>query len=138
MFWESHNDISKSIDWVKEEVNTITSASWYRWAIVLKETQELIGTCLIYFEDEYGKFEISYNLGKKFWGYGYITEALKEALIFTKDVLGIKEVVGRHAVDNPASGKVMEKLGFTYSRDIPYECNGGNTVYEGKEYILMM
>jgi ribosomal-protein-alanine N-acetyltransferase len=136
MFWTSHNDINKTACWVKEELIKIEAEDWYRWAIVLKETGELLGTGLIYFEEEYGKFEIGYNLGKKAWGFGYTTEALREAVRFAREELGIKEIMGRHAKENAASGKVLEKLGFTYNKDIPYACNDGKTLYEGKEYIL--
>lgn len=114
MFWTNHNDINKTIGYVKKELSKIDASDWYRWVILLKETRELLGTGLIYVEEEYRKFEISYNLGKKAWGFGYTTEAIQEVIKFSKEELGIKEIMGRHAKDNPASGKVMRKLGFTY------------------------
>lgn len=138
MFWDSHNDINKTINWVKKELSKIDSDDWYRWAILLKETGELIGTGLIYYEEEYGKFEIAYNLGQKAWGFGYATEAMQEVIIFAKSKLEIKEIMGRHAKENSASGKIMNKLGFTFIKDIPYECNRGKNLYEGREYILKL
>lgn len=138
MFWSSHNDINKTLEWVKRELSKIDADDWYRWAILSKKTGDLLGTGLIYVEEEYGKFEISYNLGKKAWGFGYAAEAMQEVVKFVKDELGIKEIMGRHAKENPASGKLLMKLGFTYIKDIPYECNRGNNIYEGKEYILKL
>ena len=38
---------------------------WYRFAIVKKQTEELIGTGLFYFEDEVDGWEIAYNLSRK-------------------------------------------------------------------------
>lgn len=67
---------------------------------------------------------------------GYATEAMKKILEYAKTHLHLTEVVARHAVENPASGKVMKKLGFLYTKDIPYECNHGKHIYNGKEYIL--
>ena len=55
---------------------------------------------------------IGYNLGKKYWGKGYTTEAMKQIISFAQEELGITEIVGRYAKENPASGKVMEKLDF--------------------------
>lgn len=136
MFWTSHNEINKTIAWVKEESSKIDADDWYRWAILSKETGDLLGTGLIYVEEAYGKFEIAYNLGKKAWGFGYTTEAMKEVLKFAKEELCIKEIIARHAKENLASGKVLKKLGFRYVKDIPYECNMGKSLYEGKEYIL--
>lgn len=138
MFWTSHNDINKTIRWVEKELSKIDSDDWYRWAILLKETGDLLGTGLIYIEEEYAKFEISYNLGKKAWGFGYTTEAMQEVIKFAKGELGIKEIMGRHAKENHASGKIFEKLGFTYIKDIPFECNRGKNLYEGKEFILKL
>lgn len=138
MFWSSHNDINKTIGWVEEEISKIESDQWYRWAFVSKTSGELLGTGLIYYEEEYNKFEIAYNLGKKAWGYGYTTEAMQEVIRFAKEELGIKEIMGRHAKENPASGNILEKLGFSYTEAIPYECNKGNNIYEGKEYILKL
>lgn len=138
MFWTSHNDIEKNKDWINNELGKIYSDDWYRWGFILKESGELIGTGLIYFEEEYNKFEIGYNLGKKYWGYGYITEAMMKVISFVKEELGVKEIVGRHAKDNASSENVMKKLGFEFVKDIPYECNEGQNIYEGKEHILKL
>lgn len=138
MFWDSHNDVNITIGWVKKELSKRDSDDWYRWAILSKETGDLLGTGLIYVEEEYAKFEIAYNLGKKSWGCGYTTEAMQEVIKFAKEELGINEIMGRHAKENPTSGRILEKLGFTYIKDIPYECNRGKNLYEGKEYILKL
>ena len=138
MFWTSHNDINKTIGWLEKELSKIDADDWYRWAILSKETLDLLGTGLIYVEEEYAKFEIAYNLGKKAWGFGYTTEAMQEVIKFAKEELGIKEIMGRHAKENPASSRIFEKLGFTHIKDIPYECNRGKNLYEGKEYILKL
>jgi GNAT superfamily N-acetyltransferase len=104
---------------------------------VLKETKELIGTALVYYEEEVQCWEIGYNLGKKYWGKGYTTEAVKRVIEFARE-LGIMEIVGRYAKENPASGRVMEKLGFQYEKDIPYECNNGSVMREGVQCRLHM
>lgn len=67
MFWTSHHDINRTKDFIRRELRKISSDLWYRWAIVNKATNELIVTCLIYY-DEYSKSnEVGYNLAKKFW-----------------------------------------------------------------------
>ena len=131
MFWTSHNDIEKTKEWIAFELGQIDKEDWYRWALILKETNELIGTVLIYYEDEVQCWEIGYNLGKVHWGRGYTTEAMEKVLIFAKEQLEITEFVGRYAKENPASGNVMKKLGFEYEKDIPYECNEGTVKKEG-------
>ena len=81
---------------------------------------------------------MSYNLGQKYWGFGYITEALHAAIDFAKNELGIKKIMARHAQENPVSGNVLKKLGFKFTKEIPYECNHGKSVYIGNEYVLEM
>ena len=91
----------------------------------------MIGTALIYYEEEVDCWEIGYNLGKKYWGMGYTTEAVKCIIDFAIEQLNISQIVGRYAKENPASGNVMKKMGFQYEKDIPYECNDGAVMREG-------
>ncbi len=87
MFWTSHNDIEKTKEWIKFELGQIEKNDWYRFALVLKETNELIGTALIYYEEEVSCWEIGYNLGKIYWGKCYITEAMKKlGFKYEKDI----------------------------------------------------
>ncbi|MEE1239941.1 MAG: GNAT family N-acetyltransferase [Acutalibacteraceae bacterium] len=52
-------------------------------------------------------------------------------LDFSKTKLGVVEVVGRYAKDNPASGRVMEKPGFQYEKDILFSHNDGSVIRSG-------
>lgn len=137
MFWTSHNDIEKTKEWLDFEIGQIKKDDWYRFALVLKETDALIGTALIYYEEEVDCWEIGYNLGKKYWGMGYTTEATKSVIDFATEQLHITEIVGRYAKENSASGNVMKKLGFQYEKDIPYECNNGTVMREGIQCRFM-
>lgn len=138
MFWTSHNDINKTRAWLEFEIGQIKKNDWYRFALVLKESNELIGTALIYYEEEVECWEIGYNLGKMYWGKGYTTEAMKRVIEFAKEELDIMELVGRYAKENPASGNVMKKLGFQYEKDIPYECNDGTVMRDGIQCRLSL
>lgn len=53
---------------------------------------------------------------------------------FAEDELNIKECIAVHSIENVASGKVIQKLGFHYEKDIPYESNGGESVTLGRYY----
>ncbi len=138
MFWTSHNDIEKTREWVSFELGQIEKPDWYRFAIELKDTNTLIGTALIYYEEEVEGWEIGYNLGKKYWGKGYTTEVMEKVIDFAKRELGISQIVGRYAKENPASGNVMNKLGFKYEKDISYECNDGAVKREGIQCRLII
>ena len=138
MFWTSHNDIEKTKEWILRELGKIEKQDWYRFAIVLKNTNELMGTALIYYEKEVQCWEVAYNLGKKYWGKGYTTEAMKKIIDFAVKQLKLSQIVGRYAKENTASGHVMDKLGFKYEKDIPYICNNGTIKREGIQCRLII
>ena len=55
--------------------------------------------------------EMGYWVARPFWGRGFATEACA-ALIDIARALGLNSLEGSHFIDNPASARVLEKLGF--------------------------
>jgi [ribosomal protein S5]-alanine N-acetyltransferase len=60
-------------------------------------------------------WEIGYWLGIPYWGFGYAVEASRALMGWARDTLGAKVFTAGHFVDNPASGKVLRKLGFSHA-----------------------
>jgi len=58
-----------------------------------------------------GAVEMGYWIARPYWGRGFATEACR-ALIEIARALGLPALEGSHFVDNPASARVLEKLGF--------------------------
>jgi RimJ/RimL family protein N-acetyltransferase len=58
-----------------------------------------------------GAVELGYWIARAFWGRGYASEA-GLALVDIARALGIAQLEGSHFLDNPASARVLEKLGF--------------------------
>ena len=58
-----------------------------------------------------GQVELGYWIARQHWGRGYATEAGR-GVIEIASALGYKTLVASHFLDNPASGKVLSKLGF--------------------------
>lgn len=56
----------------------------------MEETKEIIGTCLVFYNEEEDHWDISYNLGEKFWGNGYVTEAMRAVMKFAETELGMR------------------------------------------------
>jgi RimJ/RimL family protein N-acetyltransferase len=59
-----------------------------------------------------GELEFGYWIARPFWGRGYATEAGRAVLDFARDCLRLRKLHSGHFLDNPASGRVLEKLGF--------------------------
>ena len=63
--------------------------------------------------------EIGWRLLRQWWGKGIATEAASEVLRFAFDDVGLVQLLSIRHVDNDASGRVMDKLGFqTYLRTV--------------------
>lgn len=61
--------------------------------------------------ERFGKPEVTYWVGKEYWGKGIATEALSKFL----GQLNVRPLYARAAKDNLASIRVLEKCGFTIS-----------------------
>jgi RimJ/RimL family protein N-acetyltransferase len=58
-------------------------------------------------------FELGYWFTPAAWGRGYATEAGRAMLGMARHALGHRALGSGHQLDNPASGRVLRKLGFT-------------------------
>ena len=56
--------------------------------------------------------ELGYWLGVPYWNRGYCTEASRAVVDFGFTRLGLHRVQARHLTRNPASGRVLQKLGM--------------------------
>ena len=56
--------------------------------------------------------ELGYWLTPYAWGRGYATEAGRAVVEIARHALGLKRLHSGHFTDNPASGRVLQKLGF--------------------------
>jgi RimJ/RimL family protein N-acetyltransferase len=65
-----------------------------------------------YLMNEDGSAEIGYWIGKPWWGHGYATEAASALVRYCFTTAGLKRLICCHFEDNPASQRVIEKLGF--------------------------
>jgi len=69
-----------------------------------------IAGCVGLHEDG-GQIEVGYWIEPRSWGRGYATEALGGLLDLAR-LAGHRRIVSRHAADNPASARVLQKAGF--------------------------
>jgi ribosomal-protein-alanine N-acetyltransferase len=138
MVWDVHKDINETKEWIECEVANLESDKNYTWGIVLKETEELIGSISLLYKEEINCYSLGYNIMKKYWGQGITTEAGREVINFGENELNQKKFYCRHANENIASMKVMTKLGFKYHAESEYDSFSGSKHFEAKEYYLIL
>ena len=113
--WPTHPDVLTSETVVRSWVREYERDDFYQWAIVPRDTGEVIGTISVVRMDEKTETaEIGYCMGRKWWRQGIMTEALKAVTEYMFDRVGVNRVEARHDTHNPASGRVMRKAGLRY------------------------
>jgi len=84
------------------------------FAIEEREAGLLIGAIGLVFQSEHQSAELGYWIGVPYWGKGYCTEAARAVVDYGFLELGLHRVQARHFLKNPASGRVMQKIGMSY------------------------
>jgi len=90
-----------------------------------------------YLPDESGdSAEIGYWLGKDFWGQGFATEAVAALIAYCFRRERFTRLTCGHYMDNPASARVIRKLGFQPSGEGKYWCEARRRDVEALRYEL--
>lgn len=84
----------------------------YIFAIEIIGLEKFTGTVGFKMDLANKKAEVGYWIGKPFWGRGYVTEALKAALDYGFNELGLNRIEAHYLAFNEASGAVMLKAGM--------------------------
>lgn len=102
-------------EWIGTHEKKFVENSELTLAITHKQENYLIGAIgLVHIEKEHQHAEMGYWIGKPFWGKGYCTEAARAMLDYSFNSVNLNRVYANHMVHNPASGKVMQKIGMKY------------------------
>ena len=88
------------------------------WAVLAKDTGQVLGCCGLRPIAGENDIEILYALTSSVWGQGLATEAASAVLGHGFQTLGLRRIVGRANPRNPASWRVLEKLGFVYEKQV--------------------
>ena len=125
--WEPHPDVEVTRNSIRNWVVSYTNPNYYKWAICLKENpDQVIGDISIVAIDENNSScEIGYVLGKKYWGHGMMTEALKAVLDFCFTQAGFQKVRASQPSFRPSHGKgwnVLSKDYYQWCREKRLSC----------------
>ena len=101
--------------WIAGHAGLYAAGQGLTLAVTLAETGELVGAIsLMSISAAHQHAELGYWIGHHFWGRGYCTEAAREIVRFAFDDMGLNRVHAYHFSRNPASGRVMRKIGMRH------------------------
>lgn len=100
-----------------------------RWKVIEKSSGEIIGSCGFARPHGTEEVELGYLLARKHWGKGFGTEAAHAAKFYGFGKLGFREIIAMTDLENTASCKVLEKIGFV---------RRGIETYGGEEILVYL
>ena len=130
--WEHAFSEAEAREWLQRQFDRYAEYGFGLWAVILKETGELIGQCGLTMQDggNFGRvLEVGYIFNRSFWHRGYAAEAARACKEHAFDKLGAKEVFSIIRDGNNASVKVALRNGMSprgkltkhyYNMDMPH------------------
>lgn len=100
--------------WINTHPGRLADGSGVIYAITLADTDELCGAIELSIKPEHQRAEMGYWIGVPYWGRGYCTEAAAALRDHGFRALGLHRIRAVHMARNPASGRVMQKIGMRH------------------------
>lgn len=98
--------------WIREHAGDIESGVAITLAITSRTDGQLIGSIALRLTPAHARGELGYWIGKPHWGRGYVTEATAAVIRYGFETIRLNRIEAHHLSCNPASGRVMRKLGM--------------------------
>lgn len=108
------------------------------WAITLRSSGMLVGAIsLMDISRQHASAELGYWIGRPYWGQGYCTEAARAVVDYGFRVLGLNRIHACHFARNPASGRVMQKIGMTHEGHRRQAVEKWGTFEDVEDYAIL-
>ena len=113
VLWSAQKELGEAKDYCRFMMRRYRNDEPSSWGIIDKATNRLVGTIgyMDYNEDN-ATVEVGYSLARWLWNGGYMTEALMRVIAYTFESMDVNRIEAQHELENPSSGRVMEKCGM--------------------------
>lgn len=102
-------------EWIGTHADKCAKGEGISLAVSLRDAGTLVGAVGLEICKEHSRAELGYWIGKPYWGKGFATEAAKALVEYGFQVVGLNRIYAYHVVRNPASGRVMHKIGMHHA-----------------------
>lgn len=105
--------VSDAEQWISSQPARLEAGSNVAYALTRRMDSALLGAIsLMEISARHRRAELGYWLGMPFWNQGYMTEAAAALIDYGFNQLGLHKITAAHFIRNPASGRVMQKIGM--------------------------
>ena len=106
----------QSVEGSLQVIRDVFLQNKYSFAIVLKETNTIIGmiTIMLDRQEAEEEAELGLWLAEEYWGCGYMSEAVPAILNYAFDILNMSVIWYGYFSDNERSKKLQRKIGFVH------------------------
>ena len=100
-------------DWITQHTEGRSQGKEIVFAVVTRTDMQLVGSVgMKDIDQEHSHAEMGFWIGVDSWRQGYATEAAEAVLQFGFKTLKLNRIHAHHMLRNPASGRVLEKIGM--------------------------
>ena len=133
--WTDH---ARAVLKIEQDAGAFAREEFFRFAIILNETQRQIGNCTLFSEHRQNRrAEIGYALHSAHWGQGYMHEALAALLAFAFEERGLNRLEADIDPLNIGSANALLRLGFKQEGYLPERWIVGGQVSDSALYGLL-
>jgi len=100
--------------WIESHQGRFEAGELVNFAITHRHEAYLIGAVGLIIDKDNESANLGYWIGKPYWNNGYCTEAAQTVVNYGFQILGLNRIQASHMTRNPASGRVMQKIGMQY------------------------
>ena len=136
--WPTHSSVEMSRSYMEFCINGYNEKNVYQWGMELKNSHELIGNIsVVKIIDEIDSVELGWVIGRKWWGNGYTAEAAERLLEFFFTEVSVNRICAGHDIDNPNSGRVMQKIGMKYEGTLRQSGKNNHCIVDVANYSVL-
>lgn len=100
--------------WLATQEDAFMRGESVTFAVTVRDDGALVGCIGLMIERDHRRAEMGYWMARDRWSQGYGTEASSAVLRHAFEQLGLHRVFAHHLTRNPASGRIMQKIGMRH------------------------
>ncbi len=111
--WQAHSSVDMTKCLLADWISRYKDDKYFNGVMEHKKTGKVIGNIsVVKLNENIEAADMGYCMSRAYWGQGLMPEALKAVIDYLFDVVGLNRIAACHDVNNPKSGRVMEKSGM--------------------------